>query len=251
MEDGLVRELEEIGLSEKEARVYLASLELGSSTAQSIAAKATVPRPTTYIMIESLIQRGLMSSFQKGKKRYFISEDPRLLKDIFQNRLNILVKKGENINQLIPKILSVSKLSEMPRVRMLEGEEGLKFIQQDLLTAQDIVSNIVSLDDARNVTAQSALDCFWKKIRDNNISIRTLYTKNEGIDIFGKKVGCDWESRKIPSDKYEFKGEITIYDNKVAGLTFGGCSIGVVIESEEIASTARVLFNLAWNASDK
>ncbi|MEY4744239.1 MAG: hypothetical protein RL272_184, partial [Candidatus Parcubacteria bacterium] len=72
MREDLAKELQKIGLSENEAKVYLAGLELGPSTAQMMAAKATVSRPTTYIMIESLIKRGLMSSFQKGKKRYFV-----------------------------------------------------------------------------------------------------------------------------------------------------------------------------------
>jgi len=79
MKEQLEKDLQQIGLSEKEAKVYLASLELGPSTAQTIAAKATVNRPTTYVMIESLIKRGLMSSFQKGKKRFFVAGKPTQL----------------------------------------------------------------------------------------------------------------------------------------------------------------------------
>ena len=67
--DELKKELEHLGLSDKEARVYLAALEMGPSPVQDISHKAHVNRATTYVMIESLAARGLMSTFQKGKKR--------------------------------------------------------------------------------------------------------------------------------------------------------------------------------------
>ena len=43
----LDKELQKIGLSEKEAKVYLAALELGQASVQNIARKAEVNRATT------------------------------------------------------------------------------------------------------------------------------------------------------------------------------------------------------------
>src|SRR5688572_25102021 len=101
MRDELAKELEKIGLSENEAKVYLAGLELGSSTAQMIAAKATVSRPTTYIMIESLIKRGLMSSFQKGKKRMFVSGKPRQLLYILEQQKKAIENQTAKFKELL------------------------------------------------------------------------------------------------------------------------------------------------------
>ena len=74
------RELNYLGLNEKEAKVYLAALELGKSSVQNIAKKADVNRATTYVVIEALIKRGLMSSANENKKQYFIAEAPEKLK---------------------------------------------------------------------------------------------------------------------------------------------------------------------------
>ena len=52
--DELKKELEHLGLSDKEAKVYLAALEMGPSPVQDISHKAHVNRATTYVMIESL-----------------------------------------------------------------------------------------------------------------------------------------------------------------------------------------------------
>ena len=75
----LEKELQQLGLSDKEAKTYLASLELGPVSVQEIAKKSGLKRPTVYFAIEQLIKMGLMSSFEKGKKRYFSAESPERL----------------------------------------------------------------------------------------------------------------------------------------------------------------------------
>jgi len=54
----LIQELQKLGLSDKESKVYLASLELGPAPIAAIAKQASVNRPTTYVIIESLIKKG-------------------------------------------------------------------------------------------------------------------------------------------------------------------------------------------------
>ena len=63
MIDELKNGLKELGFSEKESEVYLAMLELGPAAVQDIAKKAGVNRSTTYVMIESLKRRGLISTY--------------------------------------------------------------------------------------------------------------------------------------------------------------------------------------------
>ena len=64
----MLTQLKHIGLSENEAKVYLAMLELGPSPVLEIAAKAGINRPTAYAQIESLKKMGLVSMQTKGKK---------------------------------------------------------------------------------------------------------------------------------------------------------------------------------------
>ena len=69
----LKNNLIELGLSEKEASVYLASLELGASSVQKISQQAKINRATTYVIIESLSKKGLMSTMEKAGKIFFFS----------------------------------------------------------------------------------------------------------------------------------------------------------------------------------
>ena len=60
--------LQQIGLSEKEARVYIAALSLGPATADQLAKQTGINRSTTYVHIKSLMAMGLMSTYEEGKK---------------------------------------------------------------------------------------------------------------------------------------------------------------------------------------
>ena len=80
----LEKELQEVGLQEKEAKVYIAMLELGRATAQDIAKKADVNRATTYFVMENLMKKGLASAIDEGPRQYFLPEDPSQLEAIFE-----------------------------------------------------------------------------------------------------------------------------------------------------------------------
>ena len=71
--------LSEFGLSEKEQKVYLSILELGSATANQIAQKSDLNRSTTYDVLKALIERGICSTVIKKKSTFFETVSPRHL----------------------------------------------------------------------------------------------------------------------------------------------------------------------------
>ncbi|HLC84714.1 MAG TPA: helix-turn-helix domain-containing protein, partial [Candidatus Nanoarchaeia archaeon] len=69
--------LSAFGLSEKEQRIYLAALELGSATAGRITEKADINRSTVYDLLRMLIEKGICSTVIKGGKKFFEIVPPR------------------------------------------------------------------------------------------------------------------------------------------------------------------------------
>jgi HTH-type transcriptional regulator, sugar sensing transcriptional regulator len=147
------KELINLGLSEKESKVYLAALELGPETAQKIAQKAGINRPTAYVQIESLKNRGLMSQFDKGKKTFYVAESPERLSSL----LNVLEKELEfkkvETERVLPSLLNLfAGKGERPKVRFLEGVEGLKTIQQEFLRSKEKkIVGLTNLDELYNL----------------------------------------------------------------------------------------------------
>ncbi|MFH1142217.1 MAG: helix-turn-helix domain-containing protein, partial [Candidatus Uhrbacteria bacterium] len=114
--------LHSLGLSESEAKIYIAGLKLGASSVQDIAKAAKLSRTAAYDAIESLKGKELLSTYQRGKKTVYVAEDPDLLLQHLQGRqqeyVNKLTTFEKNLHDL--KLLTGG---EKPRVRIFQGTE--------------------------------------------------------------------------------------------------------------------------------
>ena len=66
-----IKALENLGLSNVEAKVYLALLEVGSVVANKIAEQSGIHRRTVYDALETLIEKGLVSFVIEANKKYY------------------------------------------------------------------------------------------------------------------------------------------------------------------------------------
>lgn len=72
-----VRNLERLGLTEKESRIYLTSLRIGPASMQVLAKKAGVDRGTAYHVAQTLGEKGLFGMVKAGKRPLFRGASPR------------------------------------------------------------------------------------------------------------------------------------------------------------------------------
>ncbi len=70
-------ELKNAGLSENEAKVYLAALELGETSVYRLAKKSLVKRTTTYLAVETLKEKGLMNSYTSNNVAVVLTKIPK------------------------------------------------------------------------------------------------------------------------------------------------------------------------------
>ena len=127
------QELKEFGLTDKEIKVYLACIKLGTALVQDIAKKAGTYRTYTYEILKSLKEKGLVSYIIKSGKQYFEVARPEKL-------LNILKEKKQKIQKLMPQLETLYKsVVDKPKIEIYEGKEGIKTVIDDLIkTKKDI-----------------------------------------------------------------------------------------------------------------
>src|SRR5689334_12275497 len=89
--------LEKIGLTEKEALVYLTLTEIGEAAPSVIAKKAGLKRPTAYIILDQLVQKGLVGHLKKHDQKMFSPIEPGFLLDYEK-------KKLEELEEIIPDL---------------------------------------------------------------------------------------------------------------------------------------------------
>lgn len=251
--DQLLTELKHLGLSDKEAQVYLSSLELGPAPVQDISHKSKVNRATTYVMIESLSARGLMSTFVKGKKRYYSAESPDRLLSIVRVQQKELEEKHTELEKTLPLLLALYNAEgAKPQIRYLEGVEGLRTLRETFEKLDGEFLQILQIDDAL-VSEEFAVE------RERHVStLKYHQTKHKIIavtnnpDVITDEHGVgNGEWRIVPATEFPLHGEITIRGNHVFLFSYRSAVLSVVIISKEISDAMRALFNLAWKGAEQ
>src|SRR3989338_1056496 len=74
----------------KEAGVYLAALELGTASIYELSQKTSLKRPTTYLVVDGLRRKGVLSLSKIRNKTYFTPLPPKKLFKKWENNLNQL-----------------------------------------------------------------------------------------------------------------------------------------------------------------
>lgn len=242
----LVNELQKIGFSDKEANIYLASLELGPATIMDVAKKAKVKRPTTYFIFEDFIKRGLASSFERGKKRFFSVESPERLLSFFRVKEEELKEQEKEFKAIFPELKNIYDLAgEKPRVRFFEGKEGIKIIQEDILkNKNDILREFTNLDEAYKYFPLSPSDHRQKLIKRAK-EIRTIYTTKKG-PILPNRQG-PFRFLFVPFNRFPFACDIAAYGNKLSLVSYKSKLTGVLIDEQSIAQTISVIFDIIWS----
>lgn len=252
----LEKELVKLGLSEKEAKVYLASIQIGPSPVQKISQKSKVNRATTYVIIESLMEMGLMSTYEEGKKTFFVAEKPKRLVSFFETKEKELHNKLSKIKDVVPQLDTLyNDLSDKPKVKYYEGVEGLKSVQSDFADSLDIKDEMyifLPFDDFEQSVLKKKLDAVRRRRIKKGIKVKIIYTSKEGrreeYESTGKREGQ--EHHFVEHKNYPFKGGMNIYGNKVFMIDYRGKLGGIVIENKTLANLMKTIFKIIWDKKD-
>ena len=247
----LQQELEKIGLTEKEAKVYLAALELGQAPVQDISKKSGVNRATTYVILESLMKKGIISTTEQGKKRLFVAEAPTSLKNVIEDQQKQLKSKESLLSQIMPQLRSVYNLHpNKPVVRFYEGKDGLKSIREEFLNSEpESAYMFFPVGDVKDLFTESEREEHRKKRERNKTKIQAIYIDQKGEKL--KRSEKLAERRIVPADKFKLESDIVIFNDKVSIASLKGQVSGVIIESKAIADTFKSIFELAFESADK
>lgn len=249
----MISQLKALGLADKEAKVYIAMLELGPAPVLDIAAKARVNRPTAYVQIESLKKRGLVSTVTRGKKQYFQAGNPDELQVIVNHEMAEAQHKKNLLGDILSDLRSMYSLAEeKPQVRFFEGKEGLLSVQREFLTCKTKkIYGIWNDDEIRGIFSPEEIAEYSKARVAKGIFAYGIYTSSKGAYIQHDDKNIIRELRYMDPKKFNFSADITIFDNKVAITAVTGKLSSTVIEQTAIADSFREIFRLAWEFAEK
>jgi sugar-specific transcriptional regulator TrmB len=246
----LLSDLQELGLSDEEAKVYLAVLELGGSYVSAIGKKAGVHRVACYYTLDKLTKKGMLSSFTKNKMKYFSVESPQIL-------VNQMEEKYEKAKSMLPELLSITNaMAYKPKIQYYEGLAGIKNLLEVLLNAKSEIVGYTNLEEIPKVIPVDYLKMIAERKTKAGIKTRMLSPLTEDalcyLDTYYPE---DFDRNLVEilfinPEEYPFEYEVNIYDDFVSVISLNPDElIGMIIESALYAKTQRSVFNLAWRGA--
>lgn len=246
----MLKELQDIGLTEKEAKVYSAALELGPATADQLAKHSKIVRSTTYVQLESLMKKGLMSTYEQGKKTFFAPESPELLKRFLLKQKEDIGAKEKDLASFLPDLLrQFDSAGERPVVRFFPGKEGVTAVREELLTTKEKEAYaIFSPNHLAKIYSDKYLDEYSDKRKKLGIHSKGIYLHRE----YFSRAGSDelTERRFLPPSVLPLTIDISIFDDKTTILSLEGNLFGMIIESTQIASSMKMIFGFLWEHAE-
>lgn len=228
-----------LGFSEKEAKLYLACLELGAGTVVEISRKSDITRGSAYDVLEEMLDKGYVSKLHKDRHMIFSPVDPEVLKKRFEERIR-------NFEMALPELKGLFNKQSRPKVRYFEGLEGIKRVYEDTLTATTEILNYANSREIRIHWPTYDNDYVKQRVK-KQIFLKGIAPDDDyGLKVKKDDRHCLRETRLLTSKDFSFTNEINIYDNKVAITSYQNELIGIIIESQEIADTQRDIFKMAW-----
>lgn len=233
------------GFSEKEARIYLAALELGESTIGGISAKTRLKRSTVYTIIEELVHRGILSSqTRKGIKR-IAPLPPHVLIERFRNAMSVA-------ESVLPSLLEMTYSSPLkPRVRFLEGIEGIKEVLLEVNTTSTAEPGMIFTDYSQ--MPKEAFTLIRRTVGNRRATKNFLHIlvppNPRNLEVQAEEDRLHYAEHRIADFPIKnFPLELTLFGNtKVGFLSFEKNELfGVIIDSKAIYLTLKNLFLLVW-----
>ena len=240
-------ELLKIGLTEGEAKVYLALIELGASTVGPIVKKARVAYSNVYDVLNRLIKKGIVSYIIKSRTKYFQAASPSNLMNYLDKREEEIFKQKEALQKAIPKFAEMQKIQSKVDAEIFTGKKGLISAYQKLLADmepkdEDLFFYIHEKEYAKQT------DMFYltnkELLNKPNRGITNPTYKNSPVVRKLKFFNIRYVDFPIP-------GNIEVCKDRVMIISWKEPIIATLIHSKGIADNIRNYFNSVWKIAKK
>lgn len=251
--------LTSIGLSDKEATVYVALLRYGTQRISFIASKASLNRGTTYVILHALLAKGLVVKSTKKKVQCFTALEPKHLLHYLDHKKETLLSQREKLSEALGQLLAITNPNTArPTIEFFDGPEGARAALEDTLTASDrILRAFLSIGDIAETIGERYFDTYTtRRIKAGYAlhALRTLEKDKKAMErnIYARRyVTSKKDKREVRyvGDELAFPISLYMYDNKLAIISSREENFALIIESKELAEMQKKLFSLLWHAA--
>ena len=132
METNKLADLLRIGLTDGEAKVYVALLELGPSSVGPIRKRTKISHSNIYEILERLINKGVVTTIINNNIKIFQSVSPSNLSKYLDKKEEDLKKQRDVLKQALPRIEALQETHPKQEAMLFVGLKGLRSAYEEL-----------------------------------------------------------------------------------------------------------------------
>ena len=241
-------DLLKIGLTEGEAKVYLALSELGSSTVGPIVKKSGVAYSNIYDILNRLIDKGIVSFIIKNKTKYFQAASPSNLVQYLDKKQEQIIQEKEALKKILPELEKLQETKSKQEAEVFIGKKGLRTAYEKLCKDASKNDEILFFYIHDEKYGEES-NLFYNSVTDlmsgiENRGICNTDYKNSWFTKKSKHLTMKFSDLPLP-------GNIDIINDKVLLVSWGDNIFSVLIHSQSLADNLRKYFNEMWLKTNK
>lgn len=238
--------LERAGLTRNEAKVYIALLKRGLSSAGVLVKESGLHRSRVYESLEMLSQKGLVGSCVKDFKRHFQAAKPEVFLDFLEERKKMIDENKEEIERILPGLKEIESMKkEEIEGAVFKGREGLKAIHSDMLKQGEDVW-VLGAKGLIFTELKYFIQGFERDRVKKGMKWVSIYDRESNFKKINKPL---FEKRRMP-DGFASHGVVNIYGDRVAIVLWKEkYPTGFLIKNKLISDAFRKWFSFIWEKS--
>lgn len=240
--------LEEIGLTKQETKCYLAIYQLKESKAGKLSKASEIATSNLYPVIDSLIQKGLISYKIKNNVRIFIPAPIDSINNLIEEKQKLLDTQKEQARKAILSLKTSEETQTISDYRYFEGISGLKSLWNEISVYMENLKSKPTLKiyGAPTEKIQSLLG-FYNELHKKRKKLKIPYKliANKGEEEIIKKRKS--EGAQVRTLELKNETELAVIGDYLSIQTNTGKKpYGFLIKDKKMADTFSQIFEQLW-----
>lgn len=245
------KNLEKIGLTKNESRIYTTLLKLGTTKTGAILKESNINSGKIYEILNSLKIKGLISDSKINGVKFFTAESPKHLLDYIDSKKQQLNYEEKKVKEFVPQLEELRNINYQDNLSMTySGYKGN-------ITAVEKAYNSLNEKDeiwAMGVTniKDKIFNRFWVHFNKKRVKDK-IHTKLLFSDL--GELNDEYTKMKYTQVKLLSgisPSAITIFGDKIVHIASYKKPIScILIYDKNIATSFKTFFKQLWNISKK
>ena len=240
----LEQNLEKLGFSPSDVKIYLHLLKNGANYANKLSSETRINRTNVYEALDRLVSKGLISFIARNKVKWFEAKSPESVFSLIDEKQEELASIRQDVEEGMTSLKKHIKSDKaLLEAGVFIGKKGLRMLLEDVLKERKHISFIGSKLQFRELFGPY-YELWHRKRIERKITQRTIFPNK----LKGMAAKRKYLEYKFVDDRFTNPTATIIYGSNCLFLQWSKEPLAIKIQNKEIAKSHLNYFNLLWTS---